>query len=289
MDPGTKRAVTIEQAGIYQADLYFGDSPPVMPLPLTLTVGERQISGQLRQSVFIVLRLPVGEIDVVVQAGEHLLDRMVLTSLADSSDLARRFTAFENRAPRLGVHVGLRRDCGSALAPVSDSQTVESTEVSEFVFEDAISNFPNPNVEKDNVNYLAGVREIGVRSEYTDGRDMPRLLIRSIQFAKYDRFLSEQLAGFLKRLQYYKDVNGSVLDNSIVLYGSGASTTHWPKNLPTLVAGGTNMGLQHGTYWRNSETAMSNLYLSILRSMGIEQESFADSTGVLTDSIFSAV
>ncbi len=37
-------------------------------------------------------------------------------------------------------------------------------------------------MEKDNVNYLAGVREIGVRSEYTDGRDMPRLLIRSVEF-----------------------------------------------------------------------------------------------------------
>src|SRR5690349_144519 len=43
-------------------------------------------------------------------------------------------------------------------------------------------NFPAPEVEKDNVNYLAGIREIGVRSEYTDGRDMPRLLIRSIEF-----------------------------------------------------------------------------------------------------------
>ncbi len=32
------------------------------------------------------------------------------------------------------------------------------------------------------MNYLAGVREIGVRSEYTDGRDMPRLLIRSVEF-----------------------------------------------------------------------------------------------------------
>ena len=110
-----------------------------------------------------------------------------------------------------------------------------------------------------------------------------------LQFAKYDRFLSEQLAGFLKRLDEYRDVNASVLDNTVVLYGSGASTTHWPKNLPTLVAGGASMGLQHGTYWRRDETAMSNLYLSILRSMGIEQESFADSTGVLADSIFSAV
>ena len=51
-----------------------------------------------------------------------------------------------------------------------------------YVFEGAIRNFPSPDVEKDNVNYLAGIREIGVRSEYTDGRDMPRLLIRSVEF-----------------------------------------------------------------------------------------------------------
>ena len=50
------------------------------------------------------------------------------------------------------------------------------------MFEGAIRNFPSPDVEKDNVNYLAGMREIGVRSEYTDGRDMPRLLIRSVEF-----------------------------------------------------------------------------------------------------------
>ena len=54
--------------------------------------------------------------------------------------------------------------------------------LSRFVFEGAIRNFPSPDVEKDNVNYLAGVREIAARSEYTDGRDMPRLLIRSVEF-----------------------------------------------------------------------------------------------------------
>ena len=49
------------------------------------------------------------------------------------------------------------------------------------------------------------------------------------------------------------------------------------------------MGLKHGTYWRNGETPMSNMYLSILHSMGIEVNSFSDSTGVLDKSIFSAV
>jgi hypothetical protein len=108
-----------------------------------------------------------------------------------------------------------------------------------------------------------------------------------LQFAKYDLFLSQQIAHLLERLDGYQDRQGSVLDNTIVLFGSGASTTHNPHNLPTLVAGAANMGLKHGVYWRNGESRMANMYLSILRSMEIEQESFADSTGPLTGSIFS--
>ena len=109
------------------------------------------------------------------------------------------------------------------------------------------------------------------------------------QFAKYDLFLSQQLAHFFGRMESYRDTEGSVLDNTIVLYGSGASTTHTSRNLPTLLVGGGNMGLRHGTYWRDGETRMSNMYLSILHSMGIGLESFADSTTTLSDSIFSRV
>ena len=110
-----------------------------------------------------------------------------------------------------------------------------------------------------------------------------------LAFAKYDLFLSEQLAYFLGRLKEFQDQNGNVLDNTIVLFGSGASTTHNPTNLPTLIAGGAKMGLKHGMHWRKPNTPMSNLYLSILQSMKIEEHSFSDSTGVIHDSIFAAV
>ena len=110
-----------------------------------------------------------------------------------------------------------------------------------------------------------------------------------LQFAKYDLFLSQQIAHFLEKLSSYQDRNGSVLDNSIVLYGSGASTTHTSTNLPTLLAGGANLGLKHGRYWKNGQTRMSNVYLSILHSLGVPQESFADSTGTLSNSIFGRV
>lgn len=110
-----------------------------------------------------------------------------------------------------------------------------------------------------------------------------------LNFAKYDLFLSEQLAYFFGRLNEFSDKNGPLLDNTIVLFGSGASTTHNPRNLPTLAVGGANMGLKHGGYWHQGETRMSNVYLSVLHSLGIERESFADSTGVDGEAIFSRV
>lgn len=108
-----------------------------------------------------------------------------------------------------------------------------------------------------------------------------------LEFAKYDLFLCQQLAYFLDRLSQYTQFGSTLLDNSLVLYGSGASTTHNATNLPTLIAGGANMGLKHGTYWRKEDTRMSDVHLSILHSLGIPQDSFADSSGLLHDSIFS--
>jgi len=108
-----------------------------------------------------------------------------------------------------------------------------------------------------------------------------------LQFAKYDRFLMKQLAHFMDRLSEYRDRDSAVLDNTIVLFGSGASTTHTPTNLPTLIAGGSNMGLKHGSYWHTKENRMSNMFLSILRSMEIEVPSFSDSTTTYTDGVFA--
>ena len=55
----------------------------------------------------------------------------------------------------------------------------------------------------------------------------------------------------------------------------------------TLIAGGSRMGLKHGNYWRSKETRMSNVHLSILHSMGIEVETFSDSTSTATSPIFT--
>ena len=108
-----------------------------------------------------------------------------------------------------------------------------------------------------------------------------------LDFAKYDLFLSEQLAYFLGRLAGYSEGSSNVLDNTIVLYGTGASTTHNSRNLPHLIAGGANMGLRHGSSWRRDGERLSNLYLGILNSLDIPVESFSDSTGRLEDALFT--
>ena len=161
----------------------FAKPPPDKPQEVTLSLGERQFSGTLLKPAFLAARLEAGALTVSAeQTGVKDLSRIVLTPLDPDHTVARRFEAFEKRIPRVGVHLGLRRDCGSTLAPVGPPQAVPNTDLRRFVFEGAIRDFPSPDVEKDNVNYLAGIREIGVRSEYTDGRDIPRLLIRTVEF-----------------------------------------------------------------------------------------------------------
>lgn len=160
-------------------------SPPFREktAPLTLVLGDRSFTGVLRQPAFLAVRLPAGPLPVELRSvGTGHAQRIVFTRLTDEHEQARRFTAFEQRSPSVGVHLGLRRDCGSTLAPVGEPRKVASTEPRDYVFEGDIRNFPSPDVEKDNVNYLAGIREIGVRSEFTDGRDMPRLQVRSVEF-----------------------------------------------------------------------------------------------------------
>lgn len=190
LNPTTSQTVTITMPGIYQVDILSSLSDTAekqesaeKPAELTLILGKREFTATLHQPAFLIVRLPAGELPVsATSAGTNPLDRIVLTPLNENGDVAQKFTQFEKRSLRIGVHLGLRRDCGSTLSQVGEPQTVSSEELAEYQFEGAIRNFPSPDVEKENENYLAGIREIGVRSEYTDGRDMPRLLIRSVEF-----------------------------------------------------------------------------------------------------------
>ncbi len=157
--------------------------PPEKPKSLNLQIGERHFAGILHQPAFLTVGLPVGEVEVAAKYGGNTNPHQIVISRVDeASEPGKQFATFDQRVPRLGVHVGLRRDCGSTLTQVGKAQTVSDTDLTTYVFEGAIGNFPSPDVQEENDNYLAGVREIGVRSEYTDGRDMPRMLVQSVEF-----------------------------------------------------------------------------------------------------------
>ena len=102
-------------------------------------------------------------------------------------------------------------------------------------------------------------------------------------WALYDQFLSEQFAYFIRRLHNTPDPesDGSLLDNTMVLYGCGTSRTHKATNYPLILAGAKNMKLKHGQHRRfdESKTRMSNLYVTMLRQLGVPIDHFADSNG----------
>jgi hypothetical protein len=107
---------------------------------------------------------------------------------------------------------------------------------------------------------------------------------KQAKIARINRFHIEQFAWLLERLMGIREGEHSLLDQSLLVYGSGIADgdEHSHYDLPVLVAGrggGTFRAGQHVRFEKN--TPMSNLYLTILRSVGIEVEQFGDSTGVL--------
>src|SRR5262249_40618530 len=102
--------------------------------------------------------------------------------------------------------------------------------------------------------------------------------------AKIDKYHVEVLAYFLNRLQSMHDGYGTVLDQSLILYGGGMGdgNLHRHSNLPCLMAGklgGQFETARHLAY--KLDTPMSNLLVTILKKAGVEIESIGDSTGPL--------
>ncbi len=92
-------------------------------------------------------------------------------------------------------------------------------------------------------------------------------------------------AGFLEKLKSTRDGDGTLLDNSLVLFGSAMSNSniHNHNPLPTLLAGGAAGTVQGGRHIKNPDsTPMANLLLGILDKAGVPQEKFGDSSGIIS-------
>ncbi|MCC6512074.1 MAG: DUF1552 domain-containing protein [Pirellulaceae bacterium] len=123
-------------------------------------------------------------------------------------------------------------------------------------------------------------------------------------FGIFCQFINEEFGRFVEKLRTTPEPagTGSMLDNTLLLYGSASSAFHLSRNYPLMLAGGKNMGFQHGQYinhagtkfqggpwmgarepWQDKATMedipLSNLFVTMLQRLGMATDKFADSTG----------
>lgn len=106
------------------------------------------------------------------------------------------------------------------------------------------------------------------------------------RLAELNTYHASIFAYFVGKLAQTPDGDGTLLDHSLVLYGSGMSNSnqHDHDPLPIILAGGASGRLEGGRHLRSSEpkATLSNLLLAMLDKLGVEQDAFGDSTGIMS-------
>ena len=112
--------------------------------------------------------------------------------------------------------------------------------------------------------------------------------VKLATLAKINAYHVSLFAYFLQKLKSIPDGDGSLLDHTLYLFGSGMGNpdAHDHANLPILVAGGTKGG-RHVKY--KEPTPLANLHLTLLDRVGVRLESFADSRGRVQELLDAAV
>jgi hypothetical protein len=147
----------------------------------------------------------------------------------------------------------------------------DSTRVSTFMFGNEVSG--------KNFSFLNGVH--GGHHEISHHENKAEKLE---EYKKINIWHMQQLAYMLDRMRGIKEGNGTLLDHSMVLFGSGMKdgNAHEPRNLPLVLAGrggGTLATGRHLVY--EEKTPLCNLYRGMLRRIGCPVPQFGDSTGEL--------
>ena len=104
------------------------------------------------------------------------------------------------------------------------------------------------------------------------------------KFARVNTYQVQQFSSFLEKLRTTPDGDGTLLDNSLLLYGGGLSNgnEHSHINLPLVLAGGAAGRLEGGRHLEYPiDTPMANLLLSVLENVGVSEDQLGDSTGRL--------
>jgi len=103
------------------------------------------------------------------------------------------------------------------------------------------------------------------------------------QLEAIDREHMRLLGGLIGDLQSVNEHGGTLLDHTMVLYGTnmGNASTHVTTNLPVVLAGGGFKHGQHLAFDRENNYPLPNLFVSMLQRLGLEEHTFASSTGTM--------
>ena len=124
--------------------------------------------------------------------------------------------------------------------------------------------------------------EIGVGDSHhpvSHHQDEPAKLER---LHKINEYHFRQFAYLVEKLSKLPEGDGTMLDHTVFLYGTGISdsNTHFHDDLPIALVGGKAAGIKGGRYIRYPKgTPLTNLHLTILENMGVSVEAIGDSTG----------
>lgn len=189
-------------------------------------------------------------------------------------DLTEKLTSSETGVPDFPRPAGVPKQFDEHVRLLLDMMVLamqtDSTRILSFMFTNAGSNRSYPDV---------GVRS-GHHTLSHHGNDPEKLA----QISKINRHHVTLFAHFLKRLAAVEEADGTLLDHSMIVYGSGIGdgNRHNHDDLPILLAGHGSGTVNPGRHLSfPKETPLTNLYLGILRRMGVQADSFSDSTGEL--------
>ena len=109
---------------------------------------------------------------------------------------------------------------------------------------------------------------------------------------KINHYHVTQFASLLEKLRATPDGDGTLLDHTIMMYGTGMGdcNAHDPRNIPLVLAGGRSAQLKGGRHIRYpKETPLANLHLTLLDKLGIPMDRIGDSTGRLDDRALAGI
>ena len=277
-------------ACVYQNNISW--SSPTTPLPSEAhprliferlfgegsTPEERAALLRSRASLLDSFHVDIGRLKREVGAGDkNRVDQYLETIREIERQIQRAEVADEEEfTTNMARPVGVPAEFGDHATLLYDLQVLalqaDITRVISFQFTRELNNRTYP--------------QIGVPEPHHPTSHHGNDPVKLEKIAKIGQYHVTFFAEFLEKLKATPDGDGSLLDNTIYLYGSGMGnpSLHDHANLPILVAGGASTGLRGGRHIRyDSGTPLANLHLTLLDRVGIDLGSFGDSKGKVED------